>query len=92
MILWMPWEHLAREIFFVLYYSGMHHDGQCNTEGIIQTYRDLLDLNKGAFFVKDFIVANKEDVTAHAGVQNGGWGDKRDHELCESFVKKTNRR
>ena len=66
----------------------MHHEGECNTEGIVKTYQDLLELNTGAFFVTKFDIANTEDGGAHAGVQNGGWGDKRDHELCESFVKK----
>jgi len=67
---------------------GMHHEGQCNTDGIVQTYKDLLENNKDALFVKKFTIANMEDGSAHSGVQNGGWGDKRDHELCLSFVKK----
>ena len=67
----------------------MHHEGQCNTDGIVKTYNDLLELNRDAFFVKKFIIANKDDGAAHAGAQNGGWGDKRDHELCQSFVKKS---
>ena len=66
----------------------MHHEGQCNTDGIVQTYKDLLENNKDALFVKKFTIANMEDGPAHSGVQNGGWGDKRDHELCLSFVKK----
>ena len=66
----------------------MHHEGQCNTDGIVQTYKDLLENNKDALFVKKFTIANMEDGSAHSGVQNGGWGDKRDHELCLSFVKK----
>lgn len=67
----------------------MHHDGECNTNGIVKTYTDLLEINAGAFFVKEFNIVNFDDSSAHVGNQNGGWGDIRDHKLCMSFVKKT---
>lgn len=66
----------------------MHHEGECDTQGIVKSYQDLIEQNTGAFFVQEFKIVNMEDGSSHVGVQNGGWGDKRDHKLCESFVKK----
>ncbi|XP_065071503.1 alpha-1,6-mannosyl-glycoprotein 2-beta-N-acetylglucosaminyltransferase-like [Rhopilema esculentum] len=67
---------------------GMHHQGECNTKDIVRKYEELIEANESAFFAKKFVIGNTEDGGAHAGVQNGGWGDKRDHSLCNSFVNK----
>ena len=66
----------------------MHHSGDCNTQQIVDTYKRLIDDNKDAFFAKELEISNIGDGNAHAGVQNGGWGDIRDHALCKSFVRK----
>ena len=69
-------------------FSGMHHQGECNTKDSVRKYQELIEANESAFFAKKLVIGNTEDGGAHAGVQNGGWGDKRDHSLCKSFVNK----
>lgn len=66
---------------------GMHHKGDCNAQKNVNAYKELIERNADAFFPKELVISNVEDGGAHAGMENGGWGDKRDHALCESFVK-----
>ena len=65
----------------------MHHKGDCNAQKNVNAYKELIERNADAFFPKELVISNVEDGGAHAGMENGGWGDKRDHALCESFVK-----
>ncbi len=66
----------------------MHHDGNCDTKQVIDTYRSLIERNAGAFFPDKLEIGNTDEGNPRSGAENGGWGDKRDHDLCKSFVKK----
>ena len=71
-------------------FSGVHHKGKkCNPEDKAKPIRDRIrkdsiklfpqDLKPGKANVYTFIATKKMKA-------NGGWGDKRDHDLCSSFM------
>ena len=75
------------KLLFLSFYSGMHHKKDCNAQETIQRYKQLIQDNLEYMFPKKLEITNIEEGNAHTGMQNGGWGDPRDHTLCLSFVR-----
>lgn len=57
------------------------HIGPLNCGYVFQA-RDLFASVEDSLFPKDMVVAENLKRTLKPSKENGGWGDKRDHELC----------
>ena len=71
-------------------YSGVHHKGKkCNPEEKAKPILDRVKTDYGKLFPETLKLGR---ATANTYVvykklkANGGWGDKRDHDLCASFM------
>ncbi len=72
-------------IFFSSRFSGVHHKKKtCEAGLVVQKVRDILSRAEGYLYPKELVatraVQKKRKLKLPKG--NGGWGDKRDHELC----------
>lgn len=67
---------------------GTHiHKNNCKVEGTIASIQELLKLIKNKLYPSSISI----DKTIENGkklTENGGWGDKRDHELCINMTKR----
>lgn len=71
------------ENFKKYFLSGTHvHTADCNPEGRINEYKQKQ--NTGKLFPTSLEVRNKK--VAKTTKPNGGWGDPRDHVLCETVT------
>ena len=73
---------ILKHLFF---FSGVHHKKKtCEAGLVVQKVRDILSRAEGFLYPKDLVatraVQKKRKLKLPKG--NGGWGDKRDHELC----------
>ena len=69
-------------------FSGVHHKGKnCNPEVKVKQLEDLLKRNSNSMFPDRLVVAGRPRSAGRTPKPNGGWGDKRDIELCKSFVQ-----
>ncbi len=77
------------EIFF---FSGVHQSTKkaCNPDVAVQEIKKVLFKSKHFLFPRELVV--KDDSSRKAPVAphkaNGGWGDKRDHQLCLSISRR----
>ena len=75
---------------FVSFFSGMHVKGKsCNPDGKLKKVLDLIAKNKQYFFPNVLAVAGESRYKLRDPKANGGWGDKRDHDLCLGFFTNT---
>ncbi|KAF6016886.1 MGAT2 [Bugula neritina] len=69
---------------------GVHHKGKkCNPEEKVKPITDLIQANQGKLYPTNLKVGRPTSTTSIAYKKfkaNGGWGDKRDHDLCASFM------
>ncbi|XP_041369480.1 alpha-1,6-mannosyl-glycoprotein 2-beta-N-acetylglucosaminyltransferase-like [Gigantopelta aegis] len=67
---------------------GMHVKGKsCNPDGKLKKVLDLIAKNKQYFFPNVLTVAGESRYKLRDPKANGGWGDKRDHDMCLSFFQ-----
>ncbi len=83
-------------VFFIilfwlfLFCSGTHYKGKnCNPERMVNLLSNSYTHNKKSFFPNS-LTFSKVDVGIRAlKKSNGGWSDRRDHQLCKSFLGST---
>lgn len=78
---------------FVLFSSGVHHKGKkCNPEDKAKPIRARIEGSKDKLFPGNLKIGKANTYTfinVKKMKANGGWGDKRDHQLCSSFMADT---
>lgn len=70
-----------------MYNSGVHHKkNNCDSTAVIAKVQNVLKSAKSHMFptILNLTVANVKNPKLRKG--NGGWGDKRDHELCKNMT------
>jgi len=64
---------------------GMHHKKtDCAIDQQVQSLQDVYSRNRDRFFPRNFTVI-KQPSKKIKFVNNGGWSDPRDHDLCFKF-------
>lgn len=67
---------------------GQHHKGRnCNPQSRVASIKQLLSVNDKNMFPNTLSVFSYPKSPSRMPKPNGGWGDKRDQNLCLSFVE-----
>ena len=67
--------------------SGIHHKGKnCDPAVKVLQIENLLKASMANLFPQQLVVTGDRAAPKRLPKQNGGWGDIRDHQLCQSFV------
>ena len=62
---------------------GVHHKGKrCSDTTLIRKVRDTLTASEKWLFPKELLQQTPAKRTFKMPKVNGGWGDRRDHQLC----------
>ncbi|AWP19671.1 putative 6-mannosyl-glycoprotein 2-beta-N-acetylglucosaminyltransferase-like [Scophthalmus maximus] len=67
---------------------GLHQKGNCRPEWAAQKVEEALKVAKHGFFPPSLALSGAEAVEHKAHMKNGGWGDVRDHSLCNNYAKR----
>ncbi|XP_068609854.1 alpha-1,6-mannosyl-glycoprotein 2-beta-N-acetylglucosaminyltransferase [Brachionichthys hirsutus] len=67
---------------------GLHHQENCEPEAALQRIEENLELVKDGLFPPSLALVGKEAVEHKEHKKNGGWGDIRDHMLCNNYAKR----
>ena len=71
----------------MIFISGTHHKKQnCDTFDLIYQYKFFYKKYSNKFFPKKMRFNSFQGFNILKIKKNGGWGDIRDHELCNSFI------
>lgn len=66
---------------------GVHHKGKrCSDNTLIRKVQDSLSASSKYLFPNELLLQSPTKRTFKMPKVNGGWGDKRDHELCTRHV------
>ncbi len=69
-------------------FSGVHHKGKkCNSSDKVNHIEGLLNTNRAKLYPQTLTIAGYPRAPTKTPKPNGGWGDIRDHNLCESFTQ-----
>lgn len=66
---------------------GLHQKANCRPEWAAQRVEEVLQTAKDGFFPPSLALNRAEPVEHTAHMKNGGWGDIRDHILCNNYAK-----
>ncbi|XP_076611791.1 alpha-1,6-mannosyl-glycoprotein 2-beta-N-acetylglucosaminyltransferase [Chaetodon auriga] len=66
---------------------GLHQKENCRPEWASQRVEESLQKAKDGLFPASLILTGSEAVEHKAHMKNGGWGDIRDHILCNNYAK-----
>ncbi|XP_028997023.1 alpha-1,6-mannosyl-glycoprotein 2-beta-N-acetylglucosaminyltransferase [Betta splendens] len=66
---------------------GLHQKENCRPEWASQKVEEALQSTKDGLFPPSLTLDGAETVEHKPHMKNGGWGDVRDHSLCNSYVK-----
>lgn len=65
---------------------GIHHNGKCNADELVRKIEETLNTNKRYLFPSTLIVSPQtRPLKIKPPKPNGGWGDVRDHTLCQTY-------
>lgn len=67
---------------------GLHQKENCRPEWASQKVEEGLHTAKDSFFPQSLVLSSTEAVEHKAHMKNGGWGDVRDHILCNNYAKR----
>ncbi|XP_014000080.1 alpha-1,6-mannosyl-glycoprotein 2-beta-N-acetylglucosaminyltransferase [Salmo salar] len=68
---------------------GLHQNKEaCRPELALQKAQESLKLAKVSLFPQSVALTNAESMEHKAHMKNGGWGDIRDHVLCNNYAKR----
>ncbi|XP_020352219.1 alpha-1,6-mannosyl-glycoprotein 2-beta-N-acetylglucosaminyltransferase-like [Oncorhynchus kisutch] len=68
---------------------GLHQNKEaCLPELALQKAQESLKLAKVSLFPQSLALTNTESMEHKAHMKNGGWGDIRDHVLCNNYAKR----
>ncbi|XP_034436025.1 alpha-1,6-mannosyl-glycoprotein 2-beta-N-acetylglucosaminyltransferase [Hippoglossus hippoglossus] len=67
---------------------GLHQKDECRPELASQRAEEGLQSAKHALFPSSLVLNGAEAVEHKAHMKNGGWGDTRDHILCNNYAKR----
>ncbi|XP_029352192.1 alpha-1,6-mannosyl-glycoprotein 2-beta-N-acetylglucosaminyltransferase [Echeneis naucrates] len=67
---------------------GLHQKGDCRPEWALQKVEEGLQMVKASLFHQSLALSGAEAVEHKAHIKNGGWGDIRDHSLCNNYAKR----
>lgn len=66
---------------------GLHQKETCRPELASQMVEEGLQMIKHSLFPLPLILTGAETVEHKAHIKNGGWGDVRDHMLCNKYAQ-----
>lgn len=66
---------------------GLHHKGKCDLKAVTEKVMMDLQLARHGLYPSSLLVTAKEAVVHKEHMKNGGWGDVRDHKLCNNYAK-----
>lgn len=67
---------------------GLHQKENCRPEWAMQKVEESLQKAKDGLFPQSLVLSGAETLEHKAHMKNGGWGDIRDHILCNNYVKR----
>ncbi|XP_076026973.1 alpha-1,6-mannosyl-glycoprotein 2-beta-N-acetylglucosaminyltransferase [Genypterus blacodes] len=67
---------------------GLHQKENCRPEWASQRVEEALQLAKDGLFPQSLVLKGEEPVEHKPHMKNGGWGDVRDHILCNNYAKR----
>lgn len=67
---------------------GLHQKENCRPEWAAQKVDEGLQKAKAGLFPPSLVLDGAEPVAHKAHMKNGGWGDIRDHILCNNYAKR----
>ncbi|XP_037100244.1 alpha-1,6-mannosyl-glycoprotein 2-beta-N-acetylglucosaminyltransferase [Syngnathus acus] len=67
---------------------GLHQKQNCRPEWASQKVEEALNIAKDGLFPSSLVLSASEAALHKAHVKNGGWGDVRDHILCNNYAKR----
>lgn len=67
---------------------GLHQKQNCRLEWAVQRVEEGLQSAKDGLFPPSLVLNSVEAVEHKTHMKNGGWGDIRDHSLCNNYVKR----
>lgn len=67
---------------------GLHQKEKCKPEWASQKVEEVLQMAKHGLFPPSLVLDSEEVVEHKAHMKNGGWGDVRDHSLCNNYAKR----
>ncbi|KAI0207296.1 Alpha-1,6-mannosyl-glycoprotein 2-beta-N-acetylglucosaminyltransferase [Lamellibrachia satsuma] len=71
---------------------GIHHKGKnCDPAVKVLQIENLLKASMANLFPQQLVVTGDRAAPKRLPKQNGGWGDIRDHQLCQSFISTPSR-
>ena len=70
---------------------GLHHNTQnCDVEETLRKVKSVIENSSKVLYPQHLVIEIAQPwIHGNAGQPNGGWGDIRDHELCERFARST---
>ncbi|XP_049612781.1 alpha-1,6-mannosyl-glycoprotein 2-beta-N-acetylglucosaminyltransferase [Syngnathus scovelli] len=67
---------------------GLHQKQNCRPEWASQKVEEALNIAKDGLFPSSLVLSASEAALHKDHVKNGGWGDVRDHILCNNYAKR----
>ncbi|XP_028295759.1 alpha-1,6-mannosyl-glycoprotein 2-beta-N-acetylglucosaminyltransferase [Gouania willdenowi] len=67
---------------------GLHQKNDCRPELASQKVEEELEKVKDGLFPSVLVLHSEEPPEHKAHIKNGGWGDVRDHVLCNNYAKR----
>lgn len=66
---------------------GLHHKGKCDLKTVSEKLMMDLQLARHGLYPSSLFLTATEAVVHKEHMKNGGWGDVRDHKLCNNYAK-----
>uniref|UniRef100_A0A1A7XH02 Uncharacterized protein n=2 Tax=Iconisemion striatum TaxID=60296 RepID=A0A1A7XH02_9TELE len=67
---------------------GLHQKDNCKPEWAFKRVEENLRMAKEGLFPQSLVLSGSEPAEHRAHMKNGGWGDIRDHALCNNYSKR----
>lgn len=66
---------------------GLHQKGKCDLKTVTEKVTMDLQLARHGLYPSSLLLTAAEAVVHKEHMKNGGWGDVRDHKLCNNYAK-----
>lgn len=66
---------------------GLHHKGKCDLKAVSEKVMLDLQMAKHGLYPSSLLLTAEEAAVHKEHMKNGGWGDVRDHKLCNNYAK-----
>lgn len=66
---------------------GLHHKGKCDLKTVSEKVMLDIQMAKHGLYPSSLLLTATEAVVHKEHTKNGGWGDVRDHKLCNNYAK-----